>query len=102
MTDETRSGSTGAATGANASSVGRGSASVQIRRTARLCEVLASIHLLPQRTGLERVFADEELAEVMDGGRHGHLAAGEARLAPADNAFVRLDLDDELLAPPHV
>src|SRR5262249_16397345 len=32
---------------------------------------------------------------------HGQLAAGEARLAPAVDAFVGLDFDDQLVAPPH-
>ena len=46
----------------------------------------------------ERVAADEELGEVLEGADHGLLAEGEAALAPAEDALVGLDLDDELVA----
>ena len=50
------------------------------------------------RADLHRVAADEELAIVLDGADHRLLAAGQAALAPAEDALVGLDLDDQLVA----
>ena len=65
---------------------------------AAALEVLAAIHLLPERADLHRVAADEELAIVLDRADHGLLAAGQAALAPAVDALVGLDLDEQLVA----
>ena len=65
---------------------------------AAALEVLAAVHLLPERADGERVVADQELAIVLDGADDGLLAAGEAALAPAEDALVGLDLDEELVA----
>ena len=46
----------------------------------------------------EGVLADQELAVVLDGADDGLLAAGEAALAPAVDALVGLDLDEQLVA----
>ena len=47
---------------------------------------------------LHRVAADEKLAVVLDRADHGLLAAGQAALAPAEDALVGLDLDEQLVA----
>src|SRR5204863_3429912 len=57
-----------------------------------------AIHLLPERADPHRVAADEELAIVLERADHGALAAGQPGLAPAVEAFVGLDLDDQLVA----
>ena len=61
-------------------------------------EVVRAVHLLPERADVHRVPADQELAEVADGALDRQLARGQAGLAPAVDALVGLDLDDELIA----
>src|SRR5579859_1090391 len=63
-------------------------------------EVLATIHLLPQCPTAHRVFAQQELAVVSDRAHHRQLAPGHARLPPADQPGVGLDLHDELVSRP--
>ena len=63
-------------------------------------EILAAIDLLPDPADLHRVAADEELAIVLDGAGHGLLATAQAALAPAGDALVGLDLDEQLVAVP--
>ena len=68
------------------------------RQHAAALEVVAAVHLLPERADGHRVRADQELPEVLDGADDRLLAPGEAGLAPAVDALVGLDLDDELVA----
>ena len=65
---------------------------------AAALEILAAVHLLPERARAHRVAPDHELAKMLDRAGHGALAPGKARFAPAENPLIRLDLDDELVA----
>ena len=60
-------------------------------------EILASVHLLPEGAGAHRIPADEKLTVVLDRADDRALAIGHARLAPAVEPFVGLDLDDQLV-----
>ena len=64
-------------------------------------EVLAPIHLLPERAGTHRVAPDEELRVVLECAHHRLLAARQPRFTPAVHALVGLDLDEQLVPNPH-
>jgi hypothetical protein len=61
-------------------------------------EEAASEHLLPEALDLERVLADEERLEVLDGAGDGKLAAGEAAFADAPDALVGVHDDEGVVA----
>ena len=61
-------------------------------------EILAAIEFLPDPADLHGVFADEELAEVLERADHGQLAPAQAGLAQPGDAFVGFDLDHQLVA----
>ena len=55
-------------------------------------------HMLPQPLGAERVLPDDDLREVLDGLADGRTPVADAHFAETVEAFVRLDLYDEILA----
>lgn len=61
-------------------------------------EMLAPVELLPKGADAHRVLPDHEPGKVVDGPGDRLLAAGEAGFAPAVEALVGLDLDEELIA----
>ena len=54
------------------------------------------VHGLPVMLDLHRVLADEELAEIVDAGDDGAGLAFERALAPADEALVGFQLDEDV------
>ena len=64
-------------------------------------EVLAAIHLLPERASAHRVTTEQELAVVFHRACHCQFATGKSRFAPAVDALVGLDLDDTLITCAH-
>jgi hypothetical protein len=64
-------------------------------------EILAAVEQLPDMADLERIEADEDFGIVLDRAHHRLLAARQAAFTPAENAFVGLDLDDELVTGTH-
>ena len=71
------------------------------RQDTAALEILAAVHLLPERAGPPRVSTEKELTVVLHGSLYGQLATGHARFAPAMDALIRLHLDDELVSTPH-
>ena len=61
-------------------------------------EEAAAEHLLPEPLDLERVLADQERLEVLDGAGDGQLAAAEAALADAPDALVGVHDDEGVVA----
>ncbi len=64
-------------------------------------EILAAVHLLPQRADIGRVAADQPTAIVLDGAGNGALAAGETGFAPALEAGIGDHPDEELGPSPN-
>ena len=63
-------------------------------------EVLAAVHLLPQRADIGGVAPDQPASVVLDGAGDGAFAAGEAGFAPALQAGVGDHANEELGASP--
>src|SRR5918993_2289743 len=60
-------------------------------------EILAAVHFLPQGADPERIAPTQELRIMLERADNGLLAAGQTALAPAENALIRLDLQQKLV-----
>src|SRR5437868_5508169 len=74
--------------------VDRGDRSLQ---HAAALEILAAIRLLPDRADVERVPSNDEPRIMLERTGDRHLASAKPTLAPAEDACVGLDLDDQLV-----
>jgi len=65
---------------------------------ATALEILAAIELLPDRADQERIAADEKLGKMLERAGDRALASREPAFAPAEHAFIRFDLHQQLIA----